>query len=91
MRKLLEAEMTAVRAEASMQIPIFWRKLLWLVAIGKSAIVGAGLVLAVLGAADIAFAITAQEMMRDIKPYYLDFAALGGGIIGAAVRVIFIR
>jgi hypothetical protein len=73
-----------------MQIPAFWSRFLWLVGIGKAAIAGAGVALAALGALDVAFAITAQEIMREIKPHYLDIAAIGGGLVGAIVRV-FIR
>jgi hypothetical protein len=70
-------------SEAVMLIPAFWSRFLMIVAIGKGAIVGAGLVLAGLGALDIALALTAQEMLKTIKPVYLDYATAGGGLVGA--------
>lgn len=62
-----------------------------IVTVGKGAIVGAGAVLALLGALDIAFAIAAQDFLRALKPHYLDLATLGGGVIGAVVSAILNR
>lgn len=74
-----------------MPIPAFWSWFLIIVGIGKAAIAGAGVALAALGALDIAFAITARDFLHGLKPYYLDIAAAGGGIIGALVRAFIIR
>lgn len=78
----------ATAPESVMNIPHFWRRFLLLVAIGKAAVVGAGIALAALGALDITFALTAKVWMAEIRPYYLDLAALGGGAIGAAARAV---
>ena len=69
-----------------MRIPAFWKRLLMVVGLAKAAVAGAGLALAILGAFDIAAAITARDLIAELKPHYLDFAAVGGGVIGIAVR-----
>lgn len=85
-------------SEASIQMqmpaPIFWKRFLTAIAIGKGAIVGATLVLAILGALDIAFALVAQEWLRSVKTAYLDYlevAMVGGGVVGATFSLIFNR
>jgi hypothetical protein len=70
-------------AENSRQPPPIWRRLLTLVAIGKASVGGAGAALAIAGAFNLAAAITAQHWLKDIEKHYLDYFALGGGIIGA--------
>jgi hypothetical protein len=71
-----------------MPIPIFWKRFLVLVAIGKAAVAGAGVALAILGAMDIAFALSAKAWLSELKPYYLDVAAIGGGVVGASIRTV---
>lgn len=76
------------RANPAMKIPAVWNRLLLIVAIGKGAVVGTGVMLAALGALDIAFAITAQQFLTELKPHFFDYAALGGGVIGAIAGAI---
>jgi hypothetical protein len=71
-----------------MQIPTFWSRFLMMVAIGKAAIAGAGLALAAMGALDIAFAITAKDLISNLRPYYFDYATFGGGALGAIWGII---
>jgi hypothetical protein len=77
--------------ELDMTIPVFWTRLLMFVSLAKAAIAGAGLAVAVLGALDIAFAVTARDFLEHIRPHFLDFAALGGGVIGVVVRAMIAR
>lgn len=71
-----------------MPIPLFWKRFLVLVAIGKAAVAGAGVALAIMGALDIAVAISAKAWLTEFKPYYLDIAAIGGGAVGAVIRTV---
>lgn len=64
-----------------MQLPVFWRKFLLVVAIGKAAIAGAGLTLALLGALDIAAAITAQHWIEHVQAN-MNAITAGGGVVG---------
>jgi hypothetical protein len=54
------------------------------IVIGRAAVVGAGFGLALIGAIEIAAAITAQRWVASAKDY-ADFAPLIGGAIGAVV------
>jgi hypothetical protein len=74
-----------------MTIPAFWTRFLAIVSLAKAAVAGAGLALAALGALDIAFAITARDFLEHIRPHILDYAAVGGGILGAVAKGIFFR
>ena len=66
-----------------------WRNVLLFVAIGKAAVAGAGLAMAMLGVADLASAIGARPLLDFInKDHILDIAALGGGVTGAAFRLL---
>jgi len=69
-----------------LQIPTFWTLLLAVVALGKAAVLGASLALAVLGAFDIAFAATASHWLDVLQKEYLNYVAIGGGFIGAVIR-----
>ncbi|HEY8064631.1 MAG TPA: hypothetical protein VIF40_07860 [Methylosinus sp.] len=69
-------------------IPMSWQKFLMVVAICKAAIGGAGLALAILGAYNVAAAITAHDWIVSVQhAYTLDAFALGGGVIGAALKI----
>lgn len=66
------------------ETPMFWRKVLLTVALGKAAIAGAGAGLAILGAFDIAAAVTAREWLNEVQhAYALNLFAIGGGVTGA--------
>ncbi len=82
---------TAHPPEIDMTIPAFWTRLLVFVSFAKAAIAGAGVMVAVLGALDIAFAVTAKDFLDQVRPHFLDFAAVGGGVVGVIVRTIFAR
>ena len=73
------------RTETAMQVPAAWRTFLTIVTIGKGALAGAGLAIALLGLYDVAAAASAQEWLRLLKPYYVDYATAGGGVVGAAI------
>lgn len=74
-----------VQGHSEMRIPTFWKNVLLFASVGKAAIAGAGMTLAILGAFDIAFALTASNMLRDFQHQYLDYLTLGGGAVGAVV------
>ncbi|WP_453951825.1 hypothetical protein [Bradyrhizobium sp. USDA 377] len=74
-----------------MTIPAFWARFLVFVSLAKAAIAGAGVAVAVLGALDIAFAATAREFLDQVRPHFLDFAAIGGGLLGVVVRTVLAR
>lgn len=83
-----------VQYEKEIQFPMFWRKLLVFVTIGKGAVAGTGLALAGLGALDIAFAATANDWLQEVQRDYVNYFALGGGAVGAAwglIRAVFFR
>ena len=67
--------------------PRFWKRLLGAVAVGKAALGGAGLALAIAGAFNIAAAVTAQHWLHDVQKHYLDYVALGGGVVGGAIGI----
>ena len=75
--------------------PMIWHYIMIAAATAKAAVVGASLGLAALGALDVAFAVSAQEWLKQIETdlYFNEFA-IGGGIVGAAgqiARQIFFR
>jgi hypothetical protein len=53
-----------------------------IVAFGEAAVVGAGVGVALIGAMEIATAITAQQWLAQAK-HYVDYAPLIGGMVGA--------
>ena len=60
------------------------------VAITKSAVLGASLGLAAFGAMDFAFAVTASDWLEETRKEYLfDYFAMGGGVLGASIQMIF--
>ena len=63
---------------------------MFLVTIAKAAVVGASLGLAVFGAMNFTFAITASDWLETARKEYLfDYFAMGGGIIGAMTQIVF--
>jgi hypothetical protein len=74
-----------------MTIPAFWTRFLVIVSFAKAAVGGAGLALALLGALDVAFAVTARDFLEHMKPHLIDYAAVGGGVLGAIAKGIFFR
>lgn len=64
--------------ETAMTVPAFWHTFLMIVAVGKAAIAGAGVALALLGALDIAAAITAQQWMQTVQDQINVITAVGG-------------
>lgn len=70
-------------------LPMSWQKFLMVVAVCKAAIGGAGLALAILGAYNVAAAIAAHDWLVSVQhAYTLDAFAVGGGVIGALVKII---
>ena len=55
------------------------------VAIGEAAIVGAGIGVALIGAAEITTAVTAQQWLVEAK-HYIDYAPLVGSVVGVITR-----
>ncbi len=67
------------------------RSILLLVALGKAVVAGIGAGIALLGALDIAFAVTAQEWWDSMKvDHWFNIAAVGGGVTGFIVQLAFI-
>jgi hypothetical protein len=56
-----------------------------IVAIGEAAVAGAGVGVALIGAMEIATAITAQQWLAEAK-HYIDYAPLVGSAVGAIMR-----
>jgi len=56
-----------------------------IVAIGEAAIAGAGIGIALIGAAEIATAVTAQQWLLEAK-HYIDYAPLVGSVGGVITR-----
>ena len=77
-----------VQGSTDMQMPVFWKQFLFIVALGKAAIAGAGFALAALGAYDVAFAITASDVLHTVQKEYLNYFALGGGALGMALKIV---
>lgn len=75
--------------------PVIWRYIMLVSLVAQASVLGASLGLALLGALDIAFTISAQEWLKQIQTeLYFDEFAIVGGTIGAAgqiVRMIFFR
>lgn len=71
-----------------MTIPAFWTRFLMIIGIAKAAIAGAGLAIAVMGAFDIAAAAVAKDFLDHMRPQFLDYAAISGGVTGAAWAVV---
>jgi hypothetical protein len=76
------------RQEPMPKIPHAWLQFLYIVGIGKAAIAGAGVAIAILGAMDVVLAITAQDYLRPLKSSWLEEFTLFGGAVGAAWKVI---
>lgn len=75
--------------------PMIWHYIMLVSAVAKASVLGASLGLALLGALDIAVAVSALEWLEQIQiELYFDKFAIGGGAIGAAgqiLRMIFFR
>ena len=56
-----------------------------IVALGESAVVGAGVGIALIGAMEIATAIAARQWIAEAK-HYIDYAPLVGGMVGAIME-----
>jgi hypothetical protein len=69
----------------TIEFPVFWRRLMMSVAIGKAGVGGAGAALAVLGALNIAQAVSAQHWVNGFEDHYLHWFAAGGGALGVFV------
>lgn len=70
-------------------LPSLWHNVLLFVAIGKCAVAGAGLALALLGVADLASVIGARDFFDAFKQAHAtDAFALVGGVIGGFARMI---
>ena len=65
-----------------MRHEIFYQRI---VAIGEAAIAGAGIGVALIGAAEIATAVTAQQWLMEAK-HYIDYAPLVGSVVGVITR-----
>jgi hypothetical protein len=71
------------------KVPMTWQKIMMIIAICKAAIGGAGLALALLGAYNVAAAVSALDFLHAVKQSYaFDLVAIAGGAIGGAVSVI---
>jgi hypothetical protein len=62
--------------------PVRERSPLKIFAIGEAAVAGAGLGVALIGAMELATAITAQQWLAEAK-HYIDYSPLVGGVVGA--------
>jgi hypothetical protein len=71
-------------------IPLTWKRFLMAIAVGKAAIGGAGLALAILGAYNVAAAISAADWLHGVQhAYALDTFAAAGGVTGAIIKMVF--
>jgi hypothetical protein len=67
-----------------------WQTFFKVAAVCKAAIGGAGLALALLGAWNVAAAVSAHDWLTSVQhTYALDAFAATGGVLGAAVKLIF--
>jgi hypothetical protein len=77
----------AMTAEA---IPVAWKIVMRAIAVGKAAIGGAGLALAILGAYYVAGVVSAHDYLSAGEYHYaLNAFAAGGGIVGALFSIFF--
>jgi len=62
-------------------VPLYWKKVMYLLVLAKTAVGGAGLAIALLGLFDVAAAVTAQQWLSYFQTeHYLDtFAGVGAG------------
>ncbi len=65
-----------------------WRNILLTIAVGKAAVAGAGLALALLGVLGVASAIGAHDTLVAFQKEYFDWVAFGGGVVGAGAKII---
>ncbi len=71
------------------KVPMTWQKFLMIIAVGKAAIGGAGLALAILGAYNIASAVSAHDWLHAVQQSYaFDAFAAVGGAVGATLKII---
>lgn len=81
----MEQPITSTRAD----LPALWRNVMLFVAIGKAGVAGAGLALAMLGVVDLASTLGLKSLLSGIQiDHVFDLAALSGGVIGAALRLV---
>ena len=65
------------------EIPMSWRSIFLLIALGKASVAGATVALALLGSLNIAFAVTLSEWLTEIQQDALfNYFAIGGGLAG---------
>lgn len=74
-----------------MQFPSGWRRVMMVVTVGKAALSGAVLVLAVLGALNVASTIAAHDWLLAFQRDHLDALVAGGGAAGAVVKLAWDR
>ncbi|MBY5935334.1 hypothetical protein KUV51_20170 [Tateyamaria omphalii] len=66
-----------------------WFSVLRLAALGKAAIVGISLSLALMGAFDVAFAVTAEQWWDSIRPdWIVNVVAATGAVGGIIARIV---
>lgn len=75
----------AGNAGGHMRVPVFWRRFLCTVAIGKAAVAGASLALALLGVLGMASAITAHDAILEFQKEYVNYFAAAGGVVGGVI------
>ncbi|HEY8162122.1 MAG TPA: hypothetical protein VIF34_07630 [Methylocystis sp.] len=75
--------------ETHENIPMTWHRFLVVIAVCKAAVGGAGAALALLGAYNVAAAISAHEWLVQVQhAYTFDAFAVGGGVVGALLKII---
>lgn len=80
--------MSSARMRGEATIPKYWQGALFAVSLGKAAIAGAGLTIALLGALDILSAVTVSHLHQFIQSISLPYASAGGGAVGVVLAVI---
>lgn len=70
------------------EVPGYWGNIMFLVAVGKAAVAGAGLAIAAFGLFDIALANAIGEWWRTFQSQYFDTFAGVGAIIGAVFAIV---
>ena len=73
------------------KFPPLWLKILNLVSIGKAAVGGAGVALALIGFVNVALALTALGPLRDISAGQLQVIAATGSLVAAFVQIASLR